>query len=81
MNVASNPNRARSVLSTFSGNLPHFHKADGSGYAFIADKVIDIDALNPQVVTRLHALSFLTYWVIACMYCSLVHSNLTTTLT
>jgi len=49
----SNPNRARSVLSTFSGNLPHFHAKDGAGYAFIADNVITIDALNPQVAARL----------------------------
>jgi len=49
-----NPNRARSVIGSFcSGNHVHFHAADGSGYAFGADQVIALDALNPQVAARL----------------------------
>jgi len=35
-----NPNRVRSVVSTFAGGNPAgFHKADGSGYGFVADQV------------------------------------------
>ena len=49
----SNPNRARSLLSVFAGNMPHFHAKDGKGYAFIADYVMKIDKLNPQVAARL----------------------------
>ena len=30
-----------------------FHAADGSGYAFLADQVIALDALNPQVAARM----------------------------
>ena len=49
-----NPNRARSVIGSFcNGNHVRFHAADGSGYAFAADQVIALDALNPQVAARL----------------------------
>jgi aminopeptidase N len=49
-----NPNRARSLVSTFcAGNPVGFHAPDGSGYAFWAEQVIALDALNPQVASRL----------------------------
>jgi len=49
-----NPNRARSLVSTFcAGNPVGFHTADGSGYDFWAEQVIALDALNPQVASRL----------------------------
>jgi aminopeptidase N len=49
-----NPNRARSVTGSFCHFNPvHFHAADGSGYGFLADCVIQLDALNPQVASRL----------------------------
>jgi aminopeptidase N len=49
-----NPNRVRSLVSSFChGNQVRFHAADGSGYAFAADQVIALDALNPQVAARL----------------------------
>lgn len=48
-----NPNKARSLLGAFSRNVPHFHAEDGSGYVFLADKVLEIDAFNPQVAARL----------------------------
>ena len=48
-----NPNKARSLIGSFSRNVPHFHAQDGSGYRFIADKVIEIDRFNPQVAARL----------------------------
>jgi len=51
---ATNPNRVRAVVQTFaSANPGAFHAADGSGYKFIADMVIDIDKKNPQVAARL----------------------------
>ncbi len=50
----SNPNRARSVISTFcQGNPGSFHRSDGAGYAFWAEQVRALDALNPQVAARL----------------------------
>ncbi len=49
-----NPNRARSLVSTFcAGNAMGFHAPDGSGYGFWAEQVIALDALNPQVASRL----------------------------
>lgn len=51
--IISNPNRARSLLSVFAGNYAHFHASDGEGYRFIADHVIELDALNPQVAARM----------------------------
>ena len=38
---------------SFSRNIPHFHAEDGSGYRFVADKVMEIDRFNPQVAARL----------------------------
>jgi aminopeptidase N len=50
----SNPNTFRALVNTFAGGNPAaFHKKDGSGYAFIADQVIELDARNPQVAARL----------------------------
>ncbi|WP_020651756.1 aminopeptidase N [Massilia niastensis] len=49
-----NPNRARSLVATFcAGNPVRFHAPDGSGYAFWAEQVVALDALNPQVASRL----------------------------
>ncbi|SFU38424.1 aminopeptidase N [Pseudoduganella namucuonensis] len=49
-----NPNRARSLLFNFcNANPSRFHAADGSGYAFWAEHVIALDAINPQVAARL----------------------------
>ena len=49
-----NPNRARSVIFSYcNGNPGGFHRADGAGYAFWADRVLELDAINPQVASRL----------------------------
>jgi len=49
-----NPNRARALIANFCmGNPAQFHAADGSGYAFWADQVLALDALNPQIAARL----------------------------
>ena len=49
-----NPNRARSLISSFcNGNPSQFHAADGSGYAFWTEQVIALNKLNPQVAARL----------------------------
>src|SRR5205085_7444672 len=51
-----NPNRARSLIFSFcNGNPAQFHAADGSGYAFWAEQVIALNAINPQVAARLAA--------------------------
>jgi len=49
-----NPNRARALLHSFATDNPlHFHAADGSGYRWIAEQVVALDRLNPQVASRL----------------------------
>ena len=49
-----NPNKVYALIGGFSaGNPVRFNAADGSGYAFLADQVIALDALNPQVAARM----------------------------
>lgn len=51
-----NPNRARALIGSFGArNQFHFHARDGRGYALVADKVLEVDALNSQVAARLVA--------------------------
>ncbi len=50
----TNPNKLRSVLGAFCNqNLVNFHADDGSAYAFLADQIIRLDKLNPQIASRL----------------------------
>ena len=50
----ANPNRARSLLMSFCMfNPAAFHRPDGAGYAFWAERVIEVDAANPQLAARL----------------------------
>ncbi|HEY2257901.1 MAG TPA: aminopeptidase N, partial [Variovorax sp.] len=49
-----NPNRARSVIFSYcSGNPGALHRPDAAGYVFWSDRVIELDAINPQVAARL----------------------------
>ncbi len=49
-----NPNRARSLIFSYcSANPGAFHRPDAAGYVFWADRVIELDATNPQVAARL----------------------------
>ena len=49
-----NPNRARSVISTYChANPGAFHRADAAGYVFWSERVIEINGFNPQVAARL----------------------------
>ena len=51
-----NPNRVRALIGAFaSANGLRFHAADGAGYRFLTDRVLELDALNPQVAARLLA--------------------------
>jgi aminopeptidase N len=47
------PNKVYSLIRGFSANHVRFHAADGAGYAFLADQVIALNALNPQVAARM----------------------------
>ncbi|UXL36553.1 aminopeptidase N [Pseudomonas fragi] len=56
-----NPNKVRALVGAFAGqNLINFHAADGSGYRFLADLVIQLNAFNPQIASR--QLAPLTRW-------------------
>ena len=48
-----NPNRARSLIGGFAQNTIHFHAASGSGYEYIANKVIEVDEINPKLAAGL----------------------------
>ncbi len=49
-----NPNRARSVISTYcQANPAAFHRRDAAGYVFWSERVVELDATNPQVAARL----------------------------
>lgn len=51
-----NPNRVRALAGSFSvGNPVRFHTASGEGYDFLADMILALDPLNPQVAARLVA--------------------------
>ncbi|AZO31388.1 aminopeptidase N [Mesorhizobium sp. M1B.F.Ca.ET.045.04.1.1] len=50
----ANPNRVRSLIGTFSSaNQTSFHGADGQGYRFFAETVLEVEKRNPQVAARL----------------------------
>ena len=49
-----NPNRVRSLIGAFvNANVQNFHAIDGSGYAFLADQLIHLNDINPQIASRL----------------------------
>ncbi|MGF6711235.1 aminopeptidase N [Luteibacter sp. W1I16] len=48
-----NPNRVQSLLGSFArANPTGFHRADGAAYRWLADRLVAVDALNPQVAAR-----------------------------
>jgi aminopeptidase N len=50
----NNPNRVRALIGSFAhGNPTQFNRADGAGYAFVAEAVLTLDGKNPQVASRL----------------------------
>ena len=49
-----NPNRVRSLYGAFAMNNPvRFHAADGSGYEFLKDAIIELNKINPQIAARM----------------------------
>ena len=49
-----NPNRARSLIASLCMNNPAaFHRSDAAGYVFWADRIIELDSINPQLAARL----------------------------
>jgi aminopeptidase N len=49
-----NPNRARSLIFSYcNANPGAFHRRDAAGYVFWSERVMELDAINPQVAARL----------------------------
>jgi aminopeptidase N len=49
-----NPNKVRALIGAFAwGNPVNFNRPDGRGHDFVADRVLEIDAFNPQIAARL----------------------------
>ena len=49
-----NPNRARSLIAALCMMNPAaFHRSDAAGYVFWADRVLELDAVNPQLAARM----------------------------
>jgi aminopeptidase N len=49
-----NPNRARSLIFSLCMNNPAaFHRKDAAGYVFWAERLLELDAINPQIAARL----------------------------
>ncbi len=49
-----NPNRVRALFGALAhGNPLHFHAADGRGYEFIGEAILEIDGFNPMIAARL----------------------------
>ena len=56
-----NPNKVRALIGTFaSQNRVNFHRIDGAGYRLLADVVIELNRLNPEIAARL--ITPLTRW-------------------
>ena len=51
---ARNPNRVRSLVGAFTlRNFARFNASDGAGYAFAAEQVRALDAINPQLASAI----------------------------
>ena len=55
-----NPNRVRALIGAFTQNRINFHRLDGQGYTLLADAVIELNRLNPEIAARL--VTPLTRW-------------------
>lgn len=50
-----NPNKLRSVVGAFTMNICAFNASDGSGYEWFANKVAEVDKINPSMAAMLFA--------------------------
>jgi len=49
-----NPNRVNSLFGAWTRSNPDgFHRPDGSGYRLLAERLTQLDALNPQIAARM----------------------------
>lgn len=55
-----NPNKVRALVGAFTQNRVNFHRLDGKGYALLANVVIELNRINPEIAARL--ITPLTRW-------------------
>ncbi|WP_353979199.1 aminopeptidase N [Salinicola endophyticus] len=55
-----NPNKVRALIGAFAQNRVNFHRLDGQGYRLLADVVIELNRLNPEIAARI--ITPLTRW-------------------
>ena len=49
-----NPNKVRALIGAFANlNRVNFHRLDGEGYRLVADVVIELNRLNPDIAARI----------------------------
>jgi len=49
----NNPNKVRALLGALTNNMICFHQESGIAYEFLADKIVELNAINPQLAARL----------------------------
>jgi len=50
----NNPNRVRSLVGAFAMSNPTgFHDVSGEGYRWLAERVMELDPINPQIASRM----------------------------
>lgn len=50
----TNPNKVRALIGAFAMSNPTgFHVQTGAGYRFVADRVIELQRINPQIAARI----------------------------
>ncbi|MBF0444206.1 MAG: aminopeptidase N [Magnetococcales bacterium] len=55
------PNRVRALIGAFCHSNPYcFHDISGDGYSFLADNVLELNRINPQIAARL--LTSMSQW-------------------
>ncbi len=51
-----NPNKVRALIGAFcANNHVRFHEKTGAGYTFLADRILELNIINPQIAARLVA--------------------------
>lgn len=48
-----NPNKIRVLYGVFTQNFVNFHKKNGEGYQFLAEKILETDPFNPSAAAHL----------------------------
>ena len=51
-----NPNKVRALIGAFcTSNHVRFHAKTGAGYRFLADRILELNIINPQIAARMVA--------------------------